>query len=86
MLIYAIIGTFVLLMFVGFSYFDEKREWNYGYCIKHGRTWKYFCTNSQGGRGYKCENQWAFSEPDKHGRQYSLTCSRWFSWGVDESI
>ncbi len=33
--------------------FLEKKDWNNGYCTC-GESWHYFDTDSQGGRGYKC--------------------------------
>ena len=31
----------------------EKKAWNNGTCQETGQKWKYFDTDSQGGRGYK---------------------------------
>lgn len=49
------------------AYFQEKRAWNGGLCRKCWTRWRCYDTDSQGGRGYKCETG--------HG------C--WISWPVD---
>ena len=35
------------------AYSYEKKAWNNGTCQETGQKWKYFDTDSQGGRGYK---------------------------------
>jgi hypothetical protein len=35
------------------GYLRERKEWNGGVCKENGQQWKYFDTDSQGGRGYK---------------------------------
>ncbi len=64
---YAIGG--ILLIFPIARYL-ESREWNRGFCRKHGSEWKNFDTDSQGGRGYKCADG----------------CHTWISYNVDKSI
>ena len=60
-----IIPGFVLLsiMFVGgiWCRSKEKKTWNKGICASNGMPWKYFGTDSQGGRGYKAGDKifWA---------------------------
>jgi len=34
----------------------EREAWNKGTCTKCYTAWRQFDTDSQGGRGYKCEN------------------------------
>ena len=36
---------------------SEKKEWNNGICKEDGTKWKHFDNDSQGGRGYVCENK-----------------------------
>ena len=37
---------------------SEKRDWNNGICAKYGEPWVHFDNDSQGGRGYKCRDQY----------------------------
>lgn len=37
------------------SYRHEKKIWNKGICRECNSEWEYFDTDSQGGRGYKCQ-------------------------------
>ncbi len=48
----------IILLIAGacYGYFSEKRKWNNGVCKDNGIPWKYFDTDSQGGRGYKADN------------------------------
>ena len=72
----------LLLFFLGPAL--ERHQWNGGKCREHGRYWIYFDTDSQGGRGYKCEERWTFTKDDEHGRKTALTCSTWISYsGID---
>jgi len=48
-----IISVLVLLCIIGSII--EKKIWNKGFCQKCQTKWKYFDTDSIGGRGYKCE-------------------------------
>ena len=50
------IGLFLISVIViggvlAWSY--EKKTWNKGICVKTGKLWEYFDTDSQGGSGYK---------------------------------
>ena len=63
------IAAFSLLAFYARSL--EKRSWNNGFC-KCGGKWIYFDTDSQGGRGYKC---------DVPSCQYGV----WISYNVDKT-
>jgi len=38
----------------------ERREWNGGICRENGLPWKYFDTDSQGGRGYKAGDRYCW--------------------------
>ena len=49
----------------------EKEDWNNGVCPWCGHNWRYFDTDSQGGRGYICDNC---------GRDI------WISYNVDKII
>lgn len=40
---------------IGLAVFNERKHWNRGVCRKCAGRWLYFDTDSQGGRGYKCE-------------------------------
>lgn len=50
--------TTILLTLAGFLVLGligsrlERREWNNGICKQTGQPWRYFDTDSQGGRGY----------------------------------
>lgn len=49
----------VALMFafvVAVAWICEIKKWNDGVCRETGGLWKYFDTDSQGGRGYKSGN------------------------------
>lgn len=64
------VGVGLLLVMVlggAWCYRHEKRLWNAGHCLEDGSPWRHFDTDSQGGRGYKCE----------HGH------CEWISWPVD---
>lgn len=49
----------ILLFLVGslFGSISERLEYNNGICKKNELQWKYFDTDSQGGRGYKAGDQ-----------------------------
>lgn len=78
--IFLLVASFALLFRVGPCL--DRTKWNSGKCAAHGRTWIYFDTDSQGGKGYKCEETWRTTEPDEHGHQQGLTCVTWISWSV----
>ncbi len=47
-----------ILLIVGFMFWArsrEKKAYNGGNCIGCGKPWRYFDTDSQGGRGYTCD-------------------------------
>ena len=48
---------------------SEKKDWNGGYCPRCGGKWRCFATDSQGGRGYKCDN---------------CNNSTWISYNIDK--
>lgn len=52
-----ILPIFIALWVGGaiFMYFDDKKEYNNGICSNCGHRWRYFDTDSQGGRGYICD-------------------------------
>jgi hypothetical protein len=53
-----IIGIVLILLLFGFIIWGrsrEKKDWNNGYC-SCGHKWRYFDSDSQGGRGYCCDN------------------------------
>lgn len=58
MILKIILGIFLLILISGvvWSYCSEKKLWNNGFCYVCGTPWKYFDTNSQGGRGYCCDS------------------------------
>ena len=67
-------GVFVLtLIILGIFYavHSEKKAWNGGFCPACRRKWRYFDTDSQGGRGYKCD---------------TCLRVVWISWPVDRKI
>lgn len=46
----------------------EMKAWNNGICKKCGGKWRQFDTDSQGGRGYKCDGghyEWISYPVDK---------------------
>lgn len=57
--------SFLLIWFLAQN--NDKKKWNNGQCAQCGNRWINFDTDSQGGRGYKCE-----------GRHYT-----WISYPVD---
>lgn len=62
------IGAGIFFAFGGIAKHFEAKDWNGGVCKGCGRKWKYFDTDSQGGRGYKCGNGhvfWASYKVDK---------------------
>lgn len=48
----------VIIFLIGIlvSTVKERNEWNNGICQATGKPWEYFDTDSQGGRGYKSNN------------------------------
>ncbi len=56
----AIPVALLILMICGgiWAYKIEKRLWNNGICAKYNEPWVYFDSDSQGGRGYKCHEQY----------------------------
>lgn len=52
------ISSVVVVIIIGASYvrYNEKKNWNNGYCKECGNPWIHFDTDSQGGRMYKCNN------------------------------
>ena len=67
LIILSVIVFFVGLMLWAWS--REKASYNGGYCTCCDRSWRKFCTDSQGGRGYKCD---------------TCGHSTWVSyWGID---
>ena len=48
---YVLVLCILLVPVIGFV--TERRTWNGGKC-KCGGRWKWFDTDSQGGRGYQC--------------------------------
>lgn len=73
-----IIVIFLAILLIG--PYHERKRWNEGKCRKHGNIWKYFDTDSQGGRGYNCDMPRAHTT-DRHGRQTALECTTWISYG-----
>lgn len=55
LLVFAVVGGLVVLGTA--ACLAEKRDWNGGLCGKcwQHRPWISFDTDSQGGRGYRCE-------------------------------
>lgn len=57
-----VIGFIVGIIFIGIicgalvNYLLEKKEFNEGYCPHCGEKLTLFSTDSQGGRGYVCDN------------------------------
>ncbi len=51
---------FLALLTAGctWAYRAEKQAWNNGICAKYGEPWVHFDTDSQGGRGYNCRDQY----------------------------
>jgi len=52
-IIAVVVGVFVVAGSVA-GYTLERRDWNNGYCARCCQPWRYFDTDSQGGRGYEC--------------------------------
>ena len=48
------LGLLAMIPIVGFI--CERRWWNGGKCPNDGIPWRYFDTDSQGGRGYTCDS------------------------------
>ena len=48
------LSSLICVGFIGYSL--DKKSWNRGMCRRCKAPWKYFDTDSQGGRGYKCGN------------------------------
>ena len=44
----------ILFIFYNIAIIFESKDYNKGKCVKCGSELKYFDTDSQGGRGYKC--------------------------------
>ena len=55
MIFLLIIFTFLLIGYIGTKI--ESKSFNSGLCPKCNTKFKHFDTDSQGGRGYKCNNQ-----------------------------
>lgn len=51
-----IILMFFMFWIIYMNRSTEKTWWNDGKCPKCGQPWVWFDTDSQGGRGYKCNN------------------------------
>lgn len=52
------------------SILAERREWNGGVCKKSGKPWRYFDSDSEGGRGYTdgehyCWISWPFVDRER---------------------
>lgn len=45
---------YILFFIILFARSYERKTWNNGRCPDCGERWKYFDTDSQGGRGYYC--------------------------------
>jgi len=71
-----IVGCIVIfIVLIGLAYWSERYVWNRGVCNTTGKRWKYFDTDSQGGRGY-CSY-------DENGMRHSC----WISYpGVEKHI
>jgi hypothetical protein len=56
----AIAIAFVSLLMSGFTwaFLSEKKLWNNGICALYNEPWEHFDNDSQGGRGYKCRDQY----------------------------
>ena len=55
----------IILAVAHIGWFLENYRWNKGICRETGEPWKYFDTDSHGGRGYKsgeyvCWISWPF--------------------------
>ena len=55
-LLYVIFAILVLLLIVQIGIFIEKKGFNNGWCPNCGTRLRFFDTDSQGGRGYCCDN------------------------------
>ena len=53
--ILVVVLLIILIFAISIGFIIDKIEWNKGKC-KCGSDWKYFDTDSQGGRGYQCKN------------------------------
>ena len=54
-----IIISILVVLFIGclyLCYHIEKKHFNNGICPRCGNTLHYFDTDSQGGKGYTCDN------------------------------
>ena len=47
-----VLAVWALLVF---AWIGDYRAWNYGTCRKCRTQWRYFDTDSHGGKGYKCD-------------------------------
>ncbi len=54
------IGVFIFLAVGWWAKNNEVKGWNGGYCTECGCRWENFDMDSQGGRGYICENHHFF--------------------------
>ncbi len=54
--LYVILGISIVLLMVPIGLFLEKRYFNDGICPNCGEKLKYLYEDSQGSRGYHCEN------------------------------
>lgn len=54
----SIIGIITICIVVGFIWaiYQERKDYNNGYCPICGNRLKHFDNDSQGGRGYVCRN------------------------------
>jgi hypothetical protein len=60
----AIALAIVVLALIGYGGYcarnSEKKVWNNGICAEYGEPWRHFDNDSQGGRGYKCRDQFCW--------------------------
>ena len=65
-ILYVILGILIALLIIPVGLFLEKRDFNNGVCPDCGATLRFFDMDSQGGRGYCCDNclyhTWASSD------------------------
>jgi len=66
-----VIGIILVVMLTGalWGISSERKAWNGGICHQTGKPWRYFDTDSQGGRGYESGGHYTWiSWPwiDKH--------------------
>ena len=70
LVILIVAGGVIFFLVGGIAKHFESKDWNNGFCRECRTAWKYFDTDSQGGRGYKCSNKhyfWASYKVDKNG-------------------